>query len=212
MFGYQDIIGRRMPPDFAYAGLKEALEARGIGPITTTDIFDARADWHHDFNTPIPGEYEGKYRTVMDIGCLEHLFDTATCLKNCLDMVETGGFYVLQTPVRGCFGHGFHTFDAGMIARTLEINGFKEIFRRCTSFYGAPVASPERSPDTLMWIVARKDAHVRPFRIPQQDYWKTPDTIRLGLANWPRALYWANMLVPPVLAPLAVRIRKLIHG
>lgn len=212
MFGYQDIIGNALPADFRYAGLKEALEARGIGPITTTDIFDERADWHYDLNIPIPQEYTEKYRTVIDIGCLEHLFDTATCLKNCLAMVEVEGYYVLQTPVRGCLGHGYHTFDADMITQVIAMNGFEIIFKRYTSFFGAPVARPQQSPDTLIWIIARKTRSMDAFRIPQQEYWKKPAAIRLGLANWPRTLYWINMLVPPILAPITTRIRKYIHG
>ena len=210
MFGYQDIIGDTIPAEFRYRGLKEALEAKGIGPITTVDIFDDRADWRADFNLPISAEHKEQYQTVIDIGCLEHLFNTATCLKNCMDMVQVGGFYVLETPVHGCFMHGFHTFNPDMITGTLELNGFSILMKRYTSFFGAPIKNAPNARNSFMWIVAQKKTRVEPFNVMQQEYWKEPMRVRLGLGNYPRLLHFLDIITPPICIPLALKIRAFL--
>lgn len=212
MFGYQDIVGDGLPADFRYPGLKEALEARGMGPITTVDIFDERADWQYDLNMPIPPERTEQYQTVIDIGCMEHLFDTATCFKNCISMVGVGGYYVLETPVYGCMAHGFHTFNPAMITETLRLNGFVIVMKRFTSFFGVPLKRPTDARNSFMWVVAQKKERVTPFRVPQQDGWKVQPKLRLGIAKYPRFLHFCETITPPALMPVAIVIRDLING
>src|SRR6266851_4666489 len=78
-----------VPKDFQYDSLTDLLISRGHS-TTTLDYFDGRADLRYDMNRPVPEFEHNKYGTLIDIGCLEHLFDTAGCLENCIRMVRRG--------------------------------------------------------------------------------------------------------------------------
>jgi hypothetical protein len=206
MFGYQDIVGRAVPTAYRYPGLKVALEARGKGPVTTVDIFDPRADWRHDFNAPIPEERAGSAQTFIDIGCLEHVFDTAQCLKNSMRLVALSGWYVLLTPVSGCSDHGFHTFNHEMIRRVLTINGFRIAYARYLSLFGMPLKHPHADRNACIVLAARKIKSVDPFLAPQQEAWRAPQLPPLGVGAYPRLAHYAGQWLPPALAPAIRRI------
>ena len=100
-----------VPRDFRFSSLTELLCSKGH-PVTTLDYFDSRADLRYDMNQPVPEGEHNRYGTLIDIGSLEHLFDTAGCLENCFRMVRPGGSYLLHTPINGYFGHGLHVFKS----------------------------------------------------------------------------------------------------
>jgi hypothetical protein len=171
MLGFQTIEGDGMPPEFDYPDGKQLLLAKGLRDLTTLDLFDDRADLSYDLNLPVPPEEHEKYRTVFDIGTLEHVFDTRQCLENCMRMVKPGGRYVLHTPVKGYFGHGFHTFHPGLITQAFTVNDFEIEYLKFSSGWGARVERPAEADNALIWIVGRKKAPLGDFRIPQQGKW-----------------------------------------
>jgi hypothetical protein len=169
--GFQDILGRDLPEDFDRGDLKRLLRTRGLTDVTTLDLFDDRADLRYDLNLPVPeGEHE-RYGAVLDIGTLEHVFDTRQCLENCLRMVRTGGHYFLHTPVKGYFCHGLHTFHPEGLLRALEVNAFEIRFLAYSSLAGESLERPEEADDSLIWVVARKAAALDEFQNPQQSKW-----------------------------------------
>lgn len=171
MLGFQTIDDEGMPEDFAYPDLTQLLLARGLKEITTLDLFDDRADWKYDLNRPVPSSEHERYRTVFDIGTLEHVFDTRQCLENSMRMVTSGGRYVLHTPVKGYFEHGFHTFHPDLITEAFTINRFEIEYLKYSSGWGAPLERPGDADDALIWIVGRKTAPLGDFRTPQQVAW-----------------------------------------
>lgn len=211
VFGHQDTIGKDMPADFSGPDLRRILERHGARDITTADFFDARADWRHDFNTPVPQDRHGRYHAVIDIGCIEHVFDTAQCLKNCMAMVREGGFYVLETQVGGCTYHGWHTFHPDLFPRAFALNGFDVVYLRYSSFLGAPVRHSEDAPNASVWIVGRKRRTV-PFTAPQQEYWREWQAAPSWEHGHPKLAHFVSRLVPPALVPLARRMRRLVTG
>lgn len=178
IFGFQDVW---MPPEGLPAGsefagcsdLNAYLRARGLQQVLTMDHFDPRADRLYDMNEPVPETEHSRYQTLIDIGCLEHVFDTRQCLENCLRMVRPGGHYLLHTPVKGYYGHGLHTFHPEGLLSAIELNGFELVYRKYSTMYGQPVASPEEHQDVLLWAVARKAAGFDRFTCPQQGRWST---------------------------------------
>lgn len=104
----------------------------------------------------------------MDIGSMEHVFDTRQCLENCLRMVRMSGFYLLHTPVNGYFRHGLHVFNPEGLHDALEANGFEIVYERFSTRHGGPVSDPERERDVILWIVGRKLREVGDFVSPQQ--------------------------------------------
>ena len=160
-----------LPADFSYPDLKQMLQARGLGDVKSLDYFDPRSELRYDLNLPVPEHEHERYQTVFDIGTIEHVFDTRQCLESCLRMVKVGGYYVLQTPVKGFSGHGLHTFHPQVMVRALTLNGFEIVYLRFTSMVGEPLEHANEAESSLIWVVGRKTASIAEFKIPQQDDW-----------------------------------------
>jgi hypothetical protein len=170
--GYQTIQQRpNLPEDFDYLDFKQALEARGLRDITSLDHFDPRAELQYDLNLPVPEHEYERYRTVIDIGTIEHVFDTRQCLENCLRMVTVGGHYFLVTAVKGHCGHGLHTFEPQVMSQALVLNNFEIIYHQFTSVMGDRIDDATDAEDSLIWVVGRKTAPIGRFEIPQQGRW-----------------------------------------
>ncbi len=160
----------KIPDGFDFPDVGALLRARGVQTVDVLDWFDSRAALRLDMNQPVAAELHNRYRLFIDIGCLEHVFDTRQCIENCLRMVAPGGHYLLSTPVSGWVGHGFHTFDPKGLELALTLNGFEIVYKRYTTRGdGRIVARPKG--DTLIWLVGRKLRPMNEFKIPQQDYW-----------------------------------------
>lgn len=160
-----------LPPAFNYEGLPELLKSRGYGSIMSLDLFDERADLRYDMNLPVPSAEWGRYGTLIDIGCLEHLFDTLQCLENCTRMISQNGHYMLHTPVNGYFGHGLHVFNPQGLVDFFEMNGFQIVYLAYSTADGIPVLDPSVPGDKLVWIVARKTESNTKVTCPQQRLW-----------------------------------------
>ncbi len=108
-------------------GYCECFLARcGARQITSFDHSDYEgATVIHDFNTPLPAEYEGRFSCVIDSGTLEHVFDFPTAIGNCMRMVEPDGHFLSVTPCNNFMGHGFYQFSPELFYGVLsEKNGF----------------------------------------------------------------------------------------
>jgi hypothetical protein len=155
--------------EYAQPDLGTLLRARGVKTVDILDWYDARANLRLDMNTPVAAELHSRYGMFIDIGCLEHVFDTRQCIENCMRMVAPGGHYILCTPVSGYTGHGFHTFDPKGLGLAFTLNGFEVVYQRYSRPDGRIVERP--TGETLIWLVGRKLSVMGEFKIPQQDYW-----------------------------------------
>jgi hypothetical protein len=187
--GYQDIIPESgMPKDFLFDDLNGLLASRGVKKVVSVDLFDGRADLKYDLNNPVPLPEHEQYGSVMDIGTLEHIFDTRTCLENCLRMVRVGGYYFLHTPVNGYFAHGLHVFNPQALIEALRLNHFEIVHLKYSTIAGVPVDSPDVwGEDVLIWVAAKKTAAIKDFKIPQQGVWKDYYTPSSGAKQKPPA-------------------------
>jgi len=164
---------RNLPTDFRVANLTDYLHARGMRDVRVIDLFDARAECRYDMNHPVPAEEHERYGTFIDIGSIEHVFDTRQCLENELRMVRPGGVYMVMTPVSGYRGHGLHTFHPDVLPQALEINGFEILYRRYATKHGVPLERPAPGQDALIWLVGRKRSPLEKFQVPQQQaFWE----------------------------------------
>lgn len=162
-----------IPEAFRVADIIELLGKLGVGDLRVLDLFDPRAGLRYDMNRPVPEAEHERYGTLIDIGCIEHVFDTRQCLENCLRMVRPGGTYALTTCVNGYHGHGLHVFNPEGLVKGLEQNGFEVLYCRYSTKDGLPVEDPARATDALIWLVGRKRESLTTFRIPQQGLWQT---------------------------------------
>jgi hypothetical protein len=161
-----------VPKDFQYNSLTDLLLSKGY-PTTTLDYFDGRANLRYDMNRPVPEREHNKYGTLIDIGSLEHLFDTAGCMENCFHMVRNGGYYLLHTPINGYYGHGLHVFNPQGLVDCFQANGFKIIYFKYSTYKGKAVSDPSKHRNVILWLVGKKEKDVPVFVCPQQTIWAT---------------------------------------
>ena len=161
----------RVPAAYKVAGLTELLFARGVTEIDVLDLFDPRADLPIDMNKPIEAELHERYATLIDVGSIEHVFDTRQCMENCLRMVRPRGFYVLVAPVKGWFAHGLHTFHPEALTNAVKLNGYEIVYERYSDLRGQALDNPGAGENVLLWMVARKSRSMSEFVIPQQSNW-----------------------------------------
>lgn len=171
--GVQDIPAQsRSEPGFDFPTLTELLQSRGA-VVRTLDLFDGRADIRHDLNLPLPPELHAQFDVLVDVGTIEHVFDTRQVFVNYLSLVKPGGHLCLHLPVSGYYRHGLHTFSPELVRGCLLGNGCEISFAEFSDFRGAEVDEDNlRGVDALMWVVAKKLHTIPEFRIPQQAGWR----------------------------------------
>ncbi len=82
----------------------------------------------HDMNRQIPSDLLARYSMVLDGGSLEHIFNFPHAIKNCMEMVEVGGYYLGITPANNFSGHGFYQFSPELFFSVFtEGNGYKVV-------------------------------------------------------------------------------------
>jgi hypothetical protein len=102
-------------------------EALGVEHLETIDAsgFEG-ATIVHDMNQPIPDNLKSQFDAVVDAGTLEHIFNFPQAIRNCMDMVKTGGHLITHTTANNCFGHGFYQFSPELFFRIFSgKNGFQ---------------------------------------------------------------------------------------
>lgn len=65
----------------------------------------------HDMNFPLPEHLRGRYDTVIDGGCLEHIYNVPQALLNCSEFCMPGAQILHMLPASNCCGHGFWQFS-----------------------------------------------------------------------------------------------------
>ena len=65
----------------------------------------------HDMNQPVPANLHAIYDTVIDSGCLEHIYNVHQALKNCSLLCKPGGQIIHILPANNFCGHGFWQFS-----------------------------------------------------------------------------------------------------
>jgi hypothetical protein len=123
-FGKTVTIGRQ-GLDVSEAQLRSAIEIRsdhkkeryietlllrhfgadGVDSIDNSDY--EHATTVHDMNAPIPSGLEQVYDTVIDGGCLEHIYNVPQALRNCSLLCKPGGQILHILPANNFCGHGF---------------------------------------------------------------------------------------------------------
>lgn len=108
----------------------EGLLSRHFGASSVDSIDNSpyeRASIIADMNRPIPTSLFGAFDTVVDFGCLEHIFDVAQSMRNVADLCSPGGRILHLVPANGFCGHGFYQFSPELFFSCYsEENGYQE--------------------------------------------------------------------------------------
>lgn len=179
MLGRQEVAG---------GGYAESL-FRDLGALTV-DSVDASsfegATIVADLNKPLPNDLRRRFSVVFDGGTLEHVFDVATALRSCADLVEQGGHYIAVSPANNWAGHGFYQFSPELFFRFLSpeagfrLRGtFLAELRQRQRWYRVPDARDlgkraywRNGFRTLVFVLARRDEIVdlAEYAPQQSDY------------------------------------------
>jgi len=173
--------------DYTYS---EAFFSR-LGAQTTQSIDNSNyedATIIHDMNSPLSAELKGKFSVVVDAGTLEHVFNFPTAIKNCMELLASGGHFISITPANNFMGHGFYQFSPELFFSVFtQSNGFEltklliceihedsrwyEVSRPKGGNKGR-VTLINNQPTYLMCIARRIDEACEPFSKPpqQSDY------------------------------------------
>lgn len=163
------------------------LNNLGATQIDSLDASDYEsATVIHDMNTPISEHLKNQYDVLIDGGALEHIFNFPTAIKNCMELIKEGGYFISLAPANNYFGHGFYQFSPELFFRVFSLqNGFEienvihvnmdkrsnwfevmdpDIIKKRVTFRSASMSS--------LFVVAKRVAIVPIFKtIPQQsDY------------------------------------------
>jgi SAM-dependent methyltransferase len=87
--------------------MKDAFGAKAVESIDAAPYENATII--HDMNFPLPGG--GRFSVVLDIGCLEHVFNFPVAVDNVIRACAPGGHIVHVLPGNNWCGHGFYQFS-----------------------------------------------------------------------------------------------------
>jgi hypothetical protein len=141
----------------------------------------------HDLNLPWQTDsvIRGGYDAVLDLGCLEHVFNFPVAWRNCVDLCSVNGHILHSLPVNNLAGHGFYQFSPELFFNIYqEQNGFELrglwFAMKADRLHWWKVANPMEvkrrvnlcnSYEVYMLVIARKLRDVGPLSAPQQsDY------------------------------------------
>jgi hypothetical protein len=81
----------------------------------------------HDLNKPIPDSLRDRYQTIIDGGCLEHIFNIPQALRNISSMLRCNGQVLHITVANNFCGHGFYQFSPDFFLSIYsKENGFEQ--------------------------------------------------------------------------------------
>jgi len=85
------------------------------------------ATYIHNMNDPLPPKFCDKFDTVIDAGCLEHIYNVPQALKNCSLLCKRGGQILHVLPANNFCGHGFWQFSPELFFSLYsKENGYEE--------------------------------------------------------------------------------------
>src|ERR1051325_3132087 len=93
------------------------------------------------------------FRTVFNLGTLEHVWDARVAWSVALSVVHVDGVFITVSPVGGWENHGIHITDWRFIRAFIELNGFAVMDAWLTRANGEEISSVERGGgDQLLWL------------------------------------------------------------
>jgi hypothetical protein len=122
----RDILELKALPDFGAYGERLIMECFGATSVDSYDNSDYESATHvWDMNRPLAPEK--KYDTVIDLGCLEHVYNVTQALKNVSSLANPGAQIVHVLPANGYCGHGFWQFSPELFFTLYsERNGYRD--------------------------------------------------------------------------------------
>lgn len=146
-------------------------------PYTTLDPdggdlrFDLSAMPRHDSGHTVYSQF---WKTVFNLGTLEHIWDVREAYVAAAHMVAVGGYFLGASPVAGWEGHGIHVTDPAFLLSFFTLNGFEIVDHWFATQAGGEYQKPTRNcgKSVTLWFAARRLRVVTAWVSPSQIYSK----------------------------------------
>ncbi len=117
-----------LPQEQEYGDYCERLLCEHFGAISVDSIDNSdfeNATHIVDMNKPI--DIQDRYDTVIDGGCLEHIYNVPQALRNFSQVCKAGGQIIHMLPANNFCGHGFYQFSPELFFSLYsQKNGYRE--------------------------------------------------------------------------------------
>lgn len=129
----EPVVRKALAFDGAYqnADYCEQLLIGGLGATSVESVDNSSyegATHVHDMNQELPEDLRGRFDTVIDGGCVEHVFNVVQALRNCSSLLKPGGQVLHVLPANNFCGHGFWQFSPELFFSLYSAsNGYGEL-------------------------------------------------------------------------------------
>jgi hypothetical protein len=190
-------------PIFAEPVLQQWFGARQVDSIDASAYEGANIV--HDLNLPLPpgtaveAGQPPRYDSVIDFGCLEHVFNFPVAWRNVVDLCRVGGHVLHALPANNLSGHGFYQFSPELFfnlyraERGFELRSLFFALKADSSTWWQ-VADPlslrrrvnlRNSHEVYMLVLARKLRDIGDLAAPQQSDYAQAEWLGKALAVAP---------------------------
>ena len=126
-----------------------------FGDYSELDLDDG--DLRLDLNTDLGNRLRPQFfRTVFNLGTIEHVWNAHNAWANALRAVEVGGHFLSHGPISGWVNHGLHMTNPAAIRAFISKNGFS-VLAHWTSHWKRPNGTFQGD---VMWLAAVKERHI----------------------------------------------------
>lgn len=132
----KELIKRFNPDSSANMTMGEYMSVFGVQQYSDIDLC-GNPKIRLDLSMPIPKEYQRVFRTVADIGTLEHIINPWQALLNISEMLMEGGKLFLMVPCKINLDHGYYTISPQLLGDFFLNNGFKVLKMELLSYFGS---------------------------------------------------------------------------
>ena len=126
------VLGGVIPlkPGYRHEAYCEPLLTDYFGATRVDSIDNSgfeNATFIHDMNVPLPADLHGRFDTVLDLGCIEHVYNAPQALWNASALLREGGQVVHVLPANNWCGHGFWQFSPELFFSLYSpANGYRD--------------------------------------------------------------------------------------
>lgn len=125
-------------PQYSEQILTDCLGADSV--VSVDNSAYEGATYIHDMNQELPQELWKRFDTVIDGGCVEHVFNAPQALRNCSLFLKPGGQIIHILPANNFCGHGFWQCSPELFFSLYSSgNGYKD-----TEVFIADLTDPRR--------------------------------------------------------------------
>ncbi len=111
--------------EFADDVLKNFLGSTTVDSLDFSDYEGASIIMN--MGKPIEDSFSRKFDTIIDGGCLEHIYEITTALRNVSKLCKVGGTIIHVLPTNNQCGHGFYQFSPELFFSLYsEKNGYAD--------------------------------------------------------------------------------------